>query len=223
MRGLAAHQRRDHGRIDGVAADQPVRSNDPDIARARHRRHRRCGIGIVVVVAVFATVFVAVVRRVGIGTFVVRRFRSTQCVFCIATNRVAVFHQVEQALDLAGGEAGQVQVEARVREVREFQHEQRVVPPRVECDAVVVDDQRTLLRRVQVRQFDHRHVGHAEPACGEQPAVAGDHAVVAIDQDRRGPAEFHDARGDLRDLRVAVRSRYFSRRESAPRPGGSRR
>ena len=62
------------------------------------------------------------------------------------------------------------------------------------------------LCRREMRQLDHRHLGHAELACGEQPAVASDHAVIAIDQDRIGPAEFHDARRELRNLCVAVRA-----------------
>jgi hypothetical protein len=163
VRALATHQRRDDGGIASVATDQPVPADDPDIARAGHGRDRRCGL------VVLTAVFVAVVDRVGVGVaaFVVCRVRSTRYRFRLAARRVAVFHQVEQALDLAGGKAGHVQVETDVGEVGQFQHQQRLIPTGIEGDSVVGDHQRALLRRTQVRQFDHRHLGHAEPARGE--------------------------------------------------------
>ncbi len=40
---------------------------------------------------------------------------------------------------------------------------------------------------------------------GEHPAVAGDNAVLFVDQHRVGEAKFADRGGDLRDLLVAVR------------------
>jgi hypothetical protein len=42
---------------------------------------------------------------------------------------------------------------------------------------------------------------------GERPAVAGDNAVLLVDQHRVGEAKFADRSGDLRDLLVAVRAR----------------
>ena len=48
-------------------------------------------------------------------------------------------------------------------------------------------------------------VAHAELPRRQQPAVAGNDAVVAVDQDRVGPAELADRGGDLRHLRIAVR------------------
>ena len=42
---------------------------------------------------------------------------------------------------------------------------------------------------------------------GEHPAVAGDNAVLFVDQHRVGEAKFAHRGGDLRDLLVAVRAR----------------
>ena len=42
---------------------------------------------------------------------------------------------------------------------------------------------------------------------GEHPVMAGDNAVLFVDQHRVGEAKFADRGGDLRDLLVAVRAR----------------
>ena len=46
----------------------------------------------------------------------------------------------------------------------------------------------------------------SEEGRGENPAVAGDNAVLFVDQHRVGEAKFADRGGDLRDLLVAVRA-----------------
>ena len=55
---------------------------------------------------------------------------------------------------------------------------------------------------------------------GEHPAVAGDNAVLLVDQHRVGEAKFAHRGGDLRDLLVAVRARVSGvgdqRRAPAP-------
>ena len=77
------------------------------------------------------------------------------------------------------------------------------------------------LRRREVRQDDARHLVEAEQMGGEHPAVAGDNAVLFVDQHRVGEAKFADRGGDLRDLLVAVRARVSGvgdqRRAPAPR------
>jgi hypothetical protein len=54
----------------------------------------------------------------------------------------------------------------------------------------------------------------------KHPAVAGDNAVLFVDQHRVGEAKFADRGGDLCDLLVAVRARVSSagdqRRAPAP-------
>ena len=63
------------------------------------------------------------------------------------------------------------------------------------------------LGRRQMAELDGWHLGQAELTRGEQPAVAGNDAAVAIDQDRVGKAELADGRGDLGDLRLEVGTR----------------
>jgi len=58
-----------------------------------------------------------------------------------------------------------------------------------------------------VRQFDDRHLVETQLARGSQAPVARDDAVVAIHQQRIGPAVLDDAGGDLGDLRIGVRAR----------------
>ena len=72
---------------------------------------------------------------------------------------------------------------------------------------VVGDHEGAGLRRGQVIEAKRRHLGHAEFAAGEQPAVTRDHVAVAIDQDRDIEAEGLDAVGDLPDLLFAVAPR----------------
>jgi hypothetical protein len=72
-----------------------------------------------------------------------------------------------------------------------------------------------------VCQDDARHLVEAEQIGGEHhPAVAGDNAVLFIDQHRVGEAKFAHRGGHLRDLLVAVRARVSGagdqRRASAP-------
>ena len=76
------------------------------------------------------------------------------------------------------------------------------------------------LHRREVRQDDARHLVEAEQMRAEHPAVAGDNAVLFVDQHRVGEAKFADRGGDLRDLLVAVRARVSGvgdqRRAPAP-------
>ena len=104
-------------------------------------------------------------------------------------------------------EASQRQIESGVGQLGQFDRQQFLVPTGVERQTVVGNDVRALLRRRQVRQLDHRHVGQAQLACGRQTSVARDDTLDRIHQDRRGPAELGNAGGDLGDLRIAVRAR----------------
>src|SRR5262249_34473142 len=56
----------------------------------------------------------------------------------------------------------------------------------------------------EVGDLDARHLGQAELARRQHAAVAGDNAVLAVDQYRVGEPKLADAAGDLRDLGVAV-------------------
>ena len=79
--------------------------------------------------------------------------------------------------------------------------------PAFSASSIVGEDVGAFLRRREMAEFDRRHLGHAEFARGEQPAMAGDDAMFAIDQNRIGEAEFPDGRRDLRDLRIGVGAR----------------
>ena len=105
-------------------------------------------------------------------------------------------------VDLAGGEAGQREVEVDVehRQLAELELQEIEVPAGAERDLVVGDPQRPLLRLGEVRQRDRRHLGHAERLRRQQPAVPGDDRALGVDQDRIGEAELADRGGDLLDL-----------------------
>ena len=119
------------------------------------------------------------------------------------------------ASDLQLAEAGQRQVEAEALQLAELEAEQLVVPAGVQRQLVVGNDQRPLLRLAQAGKLDDRHRRHAELPRRQQPPVPGDDAVVAVDQDRVGPAELADRGGDLRHLRVRVRARVLRKRDQS--------
>jgi hypothetical protein len=56
----------------------------------------------------------------------------------------------------------------------------------------------------QVIDTYRRHLGHAELAAGEQPAMPGDQVEIDIDQHRTKEAKGRDAVGDLPDLFLPV-------------------
>jgi hypothetical protein len=181
VRPLALEEARDGGRVAAVGAEQSVFTDQPQIAGACDRHRGRCDVVLVRV--------------------------ADQSARVLFGGRFRLLDGVEQAFDLGGREAGQVQIEAGVGQFGELQRQHRLVPAGIEREPVVGDHVGALLRRRQVRKLDHRHLGEPQLACGQQPAVTGDHTVLAIDQDRVGPAELGDAGGDARDLLVAVRAR----------------
>ena len=125
------------------------------------------------------------------------------------------------ASNLQLAEAGQRQVEAEALQFAEFEAEQFVVPAGVQRQLVVGNDVGPLLRLAQSGKLDHRHRRHAELPRRQQPAVAGNDAVVAVDQDRVRPAELADRGGDLRHLRIASASGRSWRTGSEPRQDGT--
>ena len=136
---VALHQRSDHIQVGGVATNQAVRADGPDIAGARHRhdgcfRHIVCGIR-----------FLSVRLCVGIG----------------------VGHATgEQCLDLSILETGQSEVVSRLGQIGQLQGQHLLVPARIQCQPVVGDHQCPLLRDGQMGQFDHRHLIEPELARG---------------------------------------------------------
>ena len=113
----------------------------------------------------------------------------------------------EQPRQLFVLEADESEIEVLVLQRRKFSAKQLVVPAGVQRELIVRDDVRALLRLGQVIQNDHRHFFELQLARGKKPPVPGDDAGLGVHQDRIVEAELRDARGDLRDLRVGVRSR----------------
>jgi hypothetical protein len=113
----------------------------------------------------------------------------------------------EQPGQLVIGEASEGEVEAEALQVTQLKSQQVVVPAGVQRQLVIGDDVGALLRLAQPGKLDDRHRGHPELPCCKQPAVPGDDAVRAIDEDRIGPAELADRSRDLRHLRIGVRAR----------------
>ncbi len=183
LRGVTLHQRGDHGWVGGVATDQPVRADGPDISLARHRHHWRVRY---------------VIGRIGfIGVYTILRRR-----FCFGGRGIC-----QQRIDLDVFEAGQRQFETRFGKLRHFERQHLLIPASVKRQPVVGDDQGALLRGGEMGQFDHRHLIQPQLACSSQTTVARDDAVVTINQDRVRPAIFDDAGGDLGDLRIGMCAR----------------
>ena len=74
-------------------------------------------------------------------------------------------------------------------EGRRARPQQRLVPAGVQRQLVVGQHVGALLRLAQTRELDHRHAVQPQLPGRQQPAMAGDDAVLAVDQDRVGPAE----------------------------------
>jgi hypothetical protein len=162
----------DVGQCRGVAAQQAMVAQDPEVARLADR--------------------------------VLWRLRNL--VLSLIARRLAV-GQRQQALQLRGVEANQVEVEALVAQPSQLFRQQRIIPARLQRELVVGDQIRPLLGLAQLVEPNHRHLGEPELARGEQPAVTGEDAALLVNQHRVRPPEFHHARRDLIDLRLAVRAR----------------
>ena len=72
------------------------------------------------------------------------------------------FGAAKQHDEFLVGEPHQRQVEAIRPERLQYAPQQFIVPPGVEGELVIGDYQRTALRRREVRQHDHRHLGHLQ-------------------------------------------------------------
>ena len=179
-REVTLHQRSDHVAVGGVATDQAVRADGPNIADSRNC-HDGCFWHIV-----------SSVRLLGVG----RR------------DRIFVTHLTgQQRFDFGIIEPGQGQVVPYIGQFSQLQCQHLFVPAGIQCQPVIGDDQCPLLRDGQMSQLDHRHLIQPELARGGQTPVPGNDAVVAIDQDRVRPAVLDDAGRDLGNLALGMRAR----------------
>jgi len=117
-----------------------------------------------------------------------------------------VFERVYPQVDLAHLEAGhlEAEIEAEQREVLELLGQQAVVPRGDLGQPVVGDHERAGLGRAQVFEAQRRHLGPAEFAGGQEPAMPANHVAMAVNQDRDIKTENLDALGNLPDLLFAV-------------------
>ena len=122
----------------------------------------------------------------------------------------------EERIELERLEAQRAEIGAELRQLAELQGEQLAIPAGPLGELVVGQNVRPLLRLGEVAELDDRHRGEAELARCQHPAVAGDDAVLAIDQNRVGEAELADRAGDQRHLRFAVGARVTSIGDQAP-------
>ena len=171
----------DIGQHRGIAAEQPVITQHPQIARLGDRllRQRRCLIVI----------------------------------------GQALLPARQQPFQLARAEADQAEVEAEVREIRQLEPQQRLIPAGVQRQLVVGQHVSPLLRLAHMRELDHRHLLQPELSRRQHPAMAGDDAVCAVDEHRVRPAELADAGSDLRHLGIGMGARIARIRDQlAQRP-----
>ena len=88
---------------------------------------------------------------------------------------LGISRTLQDHVDLAGGEAGQREVEADVehRQLSELELQQLEVLAGAECDPVVGEPERALLRFREVRQHDRRHLRHPSAfAASSRPCPA---------------------------------------------------
>src|SRR5262249_51903110 len=97
--------------------------------------------------------------------------------------------------------------------------QQSVIPGGDLSEPVVGDHKRASLCGAQMIQAEGRHLGHAERAGGQDPAVTGNYPSAAIYQDRDNETESLDALRELPDLLLAMPARVRRiERELVDRP-----
>ena len=112
----------------------------------------------------------------------------------------------EITLEVLRHESQDIELEVLGVEVSDEVRQCDLIPAGIERQLVVGDDQRLALRLRQMPQANDRDFPQLQALRGFQPAVPGNDRAVRIDQDRIGPAELPDARGDLVDLTIGVRA-----------------
>ena len=202
---VVAHHVRHQGGVGAVAAEQAMVAQQPEVAGTGDGLARRL--------------------RIGIGGILRRLLRIRRASRAVplggirgqSLGRVAVGHGIssrrEDVCELIRREAERAQVDVRHRLHRgQRVTQQRLVPGRVLRDAIVGEAQRLLLRRGQVAQHDHRHLGHAERHRSLEPTVPRDQHAILIHQQRVGEPEGQHAGLDLLELLGAVDARVAGMR-----------
>jgi hypothetical protein len=171
LRELALQQRPVGGLAQGVAADQTMPPEFPDVAGPTNGwaflKPRQ------------------IVGRIG-----------------CCRRRLAVQHQV----DLAGREAGQLDLEVEVDQLLEVLAQQIEVPDRLFRQPVVGDDNGSLLGGAETGDGQRWDLAAPEPLGRLQPRMAGKDRAGLVDQDRVGPNPL-DALHQPGDLILGMASR----------------
>ena len=114
----------------------------------------------------------------------------------------------EQAVDLGGLEASDLNIEAALRQqvskLAQLSGKQLVVPPRVQRNFVVGQRQRALLGLAQIRQRHYRDVRQSKLERRQVATVPRKDRPVLVGKDRVSPAKPLDAVDDLFDLLLWV-------------------
>ena len=106
-----------------------------------------------------------------------------------------------------GVKAGHREVFARVAHLAQLQREHFRIPAGQLRQPVVCQDVRAPLALAQMLHQHARHLGHTFGFRRQHPAVPRNDIPVAVDQYRIDKTELAQARPELRDLALAVRSR----------------
>ncbi len=123
--------------------------------------------------------------------------------------RRGLLHPLDEQVDLAHLEAGDLQAEVQLLEgeVPERLSQEAFIPGRVLGQLIVGDHERLGLSLGQVLQTDGGHLGPTQEGGGLNAPMAGDDPLLAVHQYGGVEAEGLNALGDLADLLPGVNPR----------------
>jgi len=133
-----------------------------------------------------------------------RRLGDLRYCILIGQTVLGLLFASNQRLPFLGGKASEAKVKARVLQLGQLDAKQFVLPRCVLTNLVVGQDQCAALGVGEVLHGHHGNLGKTEFACSQQPTMAGNDVVRAIDQDGCTPAKLTNAGGDLSHLSVGM-------------------
>ena len=113
---------------------------------------------------------------------------------------------IKQKVELFVREAHDIEVEVKFLKFTELDAEKLLIPSGVQCQPIVGNAQRFLLRSCEPLQANRRHFLHADRLRGHCSTVACNELVVFVDQNGICEPKLFDRFCDLLYLLVAVRS-----------------
>ena len=124
----------------------------------------------------------------------------------------------EERLQLVVGEADHLQIEVTGLEFGQFAPQDLIIPTSALGEPVIGDYQRAPLEFGQVREHNHRHLGHPKLARRQNPGMPGDDHVIGAHQDRVCPAKLPDGGRHLGDLLLGVGAGVARKRQQLGEP-----